>query len=483
VIPTRTASPKENVKKSAYTKTQARQHDPSALSPSMAALLAMTSIPRSRARAIKDSKKDRLSPSDFRQSVSSTSPHSWSILQSPPDIDSDKDAEFDIEIGSITSLDTVEAEQEIMIRSLSSDSMPSLDADGEMYTSPRSVSMPRTPSLRRAKSPRREKAKLLSTSEPLADGESHPLALSAVFERTESQDDDSISDASDDAQALQVVRSRSRQPSQFRSNLTASLQRLTKAARSISLPTPSVPTVLAINSRVLSEGTPQAEHRRVLPMNNPAFSKKTSHHLSREEKTRQHLASDLYFSSTPSEEYRPIVSSIQLQAYLRRDPDDDPLIDKATAPPVFLSSTPAPPMLLPGVDHPRPREPRENSDFLRVIVLEMNMRRAGKLGDVSGRARTWIGPRSDKSKTEKLEAATKKTGKVTRAQRGMGEVVASELAETMMVDGDEATMARSLQTDDESKAFDADVHEQAWKRTKQSYSKGEVPSRWESVLP
>ena len=38
----------------------------------------------------------------------------------------------------------------------------------------------------------------------------------------------------------------------------------------------------------------------------------------------------------------------------------------------------------------RQREPRENSDFLRVIVLEMNMRKAGKLGEEGGRARIWL---------------------------------------------------------------------------------------------
>jgi len=42
----------------------------------------------------------------------------------------------------------------------------------------------------------------------------------------------------------------------------------------------------------------------------------------------------------------------------------------------------------------RQREPRENSDFLRVIVLEMNMQRLGKLdGKAGGRARVWLPPR------------------------------------------------------------------------------------------
>jgi len=42
----------------------------------------------------------------------------------------------------------------------------------------------------------------------------------------------------------------------------------------------------------------------------------------------------------------------------------------------------------------RQREPRENSDFLRVIVLEMNMRRVGKLdARAVGKARIWLPPR------------------------------------------------------------------------------------------
>jgi len=43
----------------------------------------------------------------------------------------------------------------------------------------------------------------------------------------------------------------------------------------------------------------------------------------------------------------------------------------------------------------RPREPRENGDFLRVVVLEMNMRREGKLERASGRARMWLPPRRE----------------------------------------------------------------------------------------
>lgn len=48
----------------------------------------------------------------------------------------------------------------------------------------------------------------------------------------------------------------------------------------------------------------------------------------------------------------------------------------------------------------RSREPRENSDFLRVFVCEMEMRRKGKLNDdmSAGRARLWLPPMNDGSK-------------------------------------------------------------------------------------
>lgn len=49
----------------------------------------------------------------------------------------------------------------------------------------------------------------------------------------------------------------------------------------------------------------------------------------------------------------------------------------------------------------RQREPRENSDFLRVIVLEMNMRRTGKLdAKASGKARVWLPPRTHSATVE-----------------------------------------------------------------------------------
>jgi len=58
------------------------------------------------------------------------------------------------------------------------------------------------------------------------------------------------------------------------------------------------------------------------------------------------------------------------------------------------SAVPEPASPVPSTPTVRQREPRENSDFLRVIVLEMNMRREGKLdAKAAGRARIWLPPR------------------------------------------------------------------------------------------
>ncbi|OCT45100.1 hypothetical protein CLCR_05747 [Cladophialophora carrionii] len=56
-----------------------------------------------------------------------------------------------------------------------------------------------------------------------------------------------------------------------------------------------------------------------------------------------------------------------------------------------------------GIDQgqPRPREPRENRDFLRVFVCEMNMRKNGKLADdAPGRAKLWLPAVDEGDKTD-----------------------------------------------------------------------------------
>ncbi|KAI5810958.1 hypothetical protein DFH27DRAFT_530461 [Peziza echinospora] len=71
-----------------------------------------------------------------------------------------------------------------------------------------------------------------------------------------------------------------------------------------------------------------------------------------------------------------------------------------------------PPLRTDEGDTPRPREPRENSDFLRVIVLEMNMRRQGKLSDTAqGKARLVLPPRRQPSK--RTPGAARRIGEIS----------------------------------------------------------------------
>ncbi|KAK4941087.1 hypothetical protein LTR10_018887 [Elasticomyces elasticus] len=59
---------------------------------------------------------------------------------------------------------------------------------------------------------------------------------------------------------------------------------------------------------------------------------------------------------------------------------------------------------------PRPREPRENRDFLRVFVAEMNMRKSGKLSDDAiPHARLWLPP-VDVGNNEQKKNVPKKVG-------------------------------------------------------------------------
>ena len=99
--------------------------------------------------------------------------------------------------------------------------------------------------------------------------------------------------------------------------------------------------------------------------------------------------------------------------------------ENASSPPIWLTSDGVPvnkqtalPLLFDpnannGKGEPvgfRHREPRENRDFLRVFVCEMQMRRNGKLSDdlAAGRARLWLPPMGldDRSAVQKKEGDT-----------------------------------------------------------------------------
>jgi hypothetical protein len=175
----------------------------------------------------------------------------------------------------------------------------------------------------------------------------------------------------------------------FKSNLTAPLRVLQSAARSFSNMTIQrdeflTRSILSISPQftderrpVLTEEVPDPALRRYL---NPAAPSPSGSHF--------------YHHHLPSREANErCTASIQLQTYKKAVTPSK----NATVPPVFISNAKkgeANEAEVKAYSPTRQREPRENSDFLRVIVLEMNMRKAGKLNDVAqGRARFWLPPR------------------------------------------------------------------------------------------
>ncbi|KAL8952822.1 MAG: hypothetical protein Q9222_001294 [Ikaeria aurantiellina] len=380
------------------TRAQAVPHDPHALPPSVAAFLAIANPP--------DPGDVRLSPSlpkgpdkyaghgldetakiDYHGVASSeSSPHSWRLLLSPPQ----EGEEEDSGVGS----NNAGRGPPSSLRSLSSESMPSLDTDTE---STQTSSSPLTPTLPLIGYGYRERrSKSVSSSVPEGCETDHPLLLKPL-------ECERVGGAySDDIETDEVTLRHTSRPS-LRSNLTASLRRLKSAARSLSTvagPTPihDVPPTKAS----LAGPSCFTDERRPLPwveLPDPAL--------------RRYLnpitvsPTELYNHRDSLESSGSCTASIQMQTYrpgARKS-------EKASAPPVFVNAASQSVLDEESTMSAacRHREPRENSDFLRVIVLEMNMRKVGKLCDSEpGRARLWLPARQMSSQSAGRNSETPK---------------------------------------------------------------------------
>jgi hypothetical protein len=298
-----------------------------------------------------------------------------SVVGSPLDVLLGRVDESEDEYGSLQSME--QEKGSMTSRSLSSESIitmpPSLDLDAPSFTSNwDNLSTP--DSYGRAE--RREKiVQSPPTEDCLLD---HPLLH---FNPDDCEDLASLH-VSDLATSPPASSDRFRS---FKSNLTASFQALKSAAKSFSnFTAPSVPPDDLLTRSLLSpnfasemrpkqlQGLPSPELRRYLnPQPTPISPAELSMQL------HDALSLDVDADTAPM---------IQMQTYERRGRTSsrkrrgDPFSEAGRA----LSTSPA----------VRQREPRENCDFLRVIVLEMNMRRVGKLdAKATGRARIWLPPR------------------------------------------------------------------------------------------
>lgn len=389
VIPTRSQSPRlRNQRGSIIMARREQDYDSvqdneDALSPSMAAILAATSIPETKtlaARRTKSGQSKRVSdlrslagsPEIPRSPFSSSSPRSWEVLQSPPQ-ESDTDnwgIESDSTVAPLSSF-----------HSLSTDSMPSLDLDLDSSQSSTLISTPGKHSGRRDR-----RGKSLSESFVENVGVDHPLSPSQPKS-------ESLNDGHNLVNEVDIVSPDINMPItpsrfSFKSNLTASLRVLKSAAQSFSNMAVQrdeflTRSILAITPQytderrpVLSDELPDPALRRYL---NPITVSPADFHF--------------HYNHGRGAAQERCTASIQMQTYRKAVTTSK----NATLPPVFLPSSKDEFAIAPMIEacsFSRQREPRENSDFLRITVLEINMRRAGKLKEAAmGKARTWLPPR------------------------------------------------------------------------------------------
>jgi len=294
-------------------------------------------------------------------------------------------------------------------RSASSESMPSLASPDDFMSNDTG-----SPPLSFKKSPSDRRLRQLVTSEEC--GSDHPLLRSA----TENSDFLSIPDL-----AIPTINRLKRRPNPPRSNpgslkstLSASLRALKSAAQTVSNIAMTPPilqpedyltrSIFSIQPALTDDKRPPPSselpspalrrYLNPLPPNTPPDSPRHLHFWHDDRPSPP---------SSPSEnqKYKPKIKRKSKKGDPSSIPSTLPSVvplqscippavrtAHASSPPIWLApdGTPsnkntahahAPPLLLIEPGMPRQREPRENRDFLRVLVAEMNMRRAGKLAD------------------------------------------------------------------------------------------------------
>lgn len=334
--------------------------------PAVAALLAVTSIPLPRRK--KGSRRQKPvdvfdpSPVSLPSSLASSSafdddflsadlPRALSnsalsaLLLSPPEYD------------DAVSMERSGSEGLSSVRSTSTESVPSLETDDDTLSVCSSI----TPSAshRRANSDPRMR---IVPSPPENCVSDHPLMFEADEESSKPDVDPDVPFLQEGALKRVSLRLN------LKSNLTASIRVLKSAAKSFSSLSASAAALQPDDylTRSILSITPQyRDEKRPLPCEHeptPAL--------------RRYL-NPWRSNASFHDDSPPCMGAIQMQTYKSSHPDDVLHAAQLACGPVM-----------------RQREVRENPDFLRVIVLEMNMRRGGKLSDqAQGRARLVLPPR------------------------------------------------------------------------------------------
>ena len=362
-----------------YKDTKRLSHEHKGILPAVAALLAVTAIPK-KGQHISRARKPVLDVYVVPSTPVDSSPRLEALLLDDQGEDSgmifgsfnDNEQSTISRTSSCTALSLLLSPPEdyddkdfcsLSVRSASSESVPGLETDDA--ASAISWSDPATPkaSLQRSNIDRKTRMVSAPPEDCVLD---HPL----LFE----------SDKLEEPLVAEVIDSIPRKKQGFRnvlsfkSNLTASLRVLRSAAMSIS--SFSAPLI-----------QPDDLLTRSILSNNPRYPDERRPRPSEETPTP---ALRRYLNPLPTCQDNYCTGAIQMQTYNR--------VRRSSR---QKSRTIPPPRTDEG-DTPRPREPRENSNFLRIIVLEMSMRREGKLSDTAhGRARLVLPPRQA-SKTTRV---------------------------------------------------------------------------------
>ncbi|KAH6893463.1 hypothetical protein B0T10DRAFT_273508 [Thelonectria olida] len=372
---------------------------PDCISPSLVALLAVTDIPRPKQlqRRRRRSQKPMTVDEVMECHASSEKELSWTLSRSPLDmllsppyeaLDNDDDSMSECNLGSGMST-----------RTYSVDSIPSLD---ESFSSDNlsSFDTPRTPSPLSRRSKFAPKRVLLEPIiSPPGSVDEHPLAPSNSDDEMEftslKQPEENTSTKSPFLQPFKPLRS------VFKSNLTASLRALRSAAKSFSaINFSSIPSddMLTRSILTIDPNVPYADERRP-PVLEEIPSEAMRRYLNPTTASR---------IESPAKNNRAgtFAASIQMRTYKIQRNRAAPPAGRNPYPSTSLQPSPAPQQPQPQAPPQtasspgmRQREMRENSDFIRIAVMEMAMRKRGKLDDQRpGRARWALPPRKMSNK-------------------------------------------------------------------------------------
>ncbi|OAA38337.1 hypothetical protein NOR_06727 [Metarhizium rileyi] len=357
-------------------------HVSDSISPSVAALLAVTDIPRPQRRRRRagspltvDEIVNDQHVSEKEMSLSLGRRPIDLLLSSPEDVVDDDLSATESNIGSI------------LARTTSADSVPSLGGESLATDMCSSVDTPRSvgTSSRRRHSPMRRS--LEPVRSPSDDGtEEHPLAVvdNIAFEELELP----VAEMSDEG-SVSFLQPFKPLRSAFKSNLTASLRALRSAAKSFSsMNFPAIPPDDFLTRSILTidPNVPYMDERRPLV---------TGEMPSAELRRYLNPTTSAHIDTQPKNHPGTFSASIQMQTYKVQRSRSAPPPSRTSYVAGNRSKTPDRPgqqaVVVPGM---RQREMRENPDFIRIAVMEMAMRRRGKLDNQKpGRARWALPPR------------------------------------------------------------------------------------------